>query len=406
MGAGYGGLSAALRLERRLRRDPNSEIVLVDQNDYHQLIPRIHEVAAGSIAPEAATVPLERLLGGKAVRFLKAGVKDFRLEQQRVLADGGEIPYDFLVIALGSETDFFGIPGLREHSLTLKSIEDALVLKEHVERMFALSQSEDRDEHRKRLLTFIVGGGGFTGTELAGEMADWLVELRATYNVDPQSVRLLVLEASPQLLTGFDPDLVEIARRILERRGVELRLGTPVVHADADGVQLKTGERIKAGTVIWTGGVTTNSLVASSGLATGVRGRVVVNPYLESGSFVGVYVVGDSALVLNPKTGRPMAPSAQLAVQQGISAARNICADIRGRTRATYRPKVVGEVVSVGRREGLAVVGPLKFDGRLARILKEMTTLRYLYMLGGLDLLLDQWALTSASVRRIRHGLP
>ncbi len=381
-------LADAVRSRARVSRLA-TEVTLVDQLDYHQLVTELHEVAAGSIPPDAVALPLSRTLAGKAIRFLQTRVTGFDYAGRRVATEAGELAYDILVIALGSETDFFGIEGLEEHSLTLKSLSDALVIKERVEQSFTQARDEDRAQERRRLLTLVIGGGGFTGTELAGEMADRVRDLGREYGVAPGEARIVVAEAGPSLLSGFDPGLVRTARRILESQGVELLLGAPAVRVTGDTVELKSGESIPYGTLIWTGGVKASELVARSGLTAGVRGRLVVNPYLESVDYSNVFVVGDAALSVNPTTGRPLAPSAQLALQHADCAAQNVLAQLRGTERVPYVPKVVGEVVSVGRINGLAKIGPFAFDGRPAHMLKRGTVLRYLYMLGGLPMVWD-----------------
>ncbi len=402
LGAGYGGLRTALEVDRRLRASHCAEIILVDQYDYHHLITKLHEVMAASIQPQAARIPLARILRGKAIKFLKARVQGFRFGDQQVITSVGDVPYDYLVIALGSETDFFGVLGAEKYSLTLKSLDDALRIRAHIERMFKVAGSESRADRRKAMLTLVVSGGGFTGIEVAGELSDWLPELARDHNVDVSEVQLLVVEAGPSIMAGFPPRLVAQAQRILTRKRVGIKVSDPIIRVDDGSVELGSGERIAAGTVIWAGGVRTTDVVAKSGLQTGVRGRIVVNPFLETAAYTGVYVVGDAALILDPKTGRPLAPSAQWAVQQASCAARNICADVKGRMRVRYIPKALGEVVSLGRTQGLASLAGIEFDGRLAIILKEMTVLRYLYMVGGVSLLWEYLEQTSDSLTWFR----
>ena len=379
-----------------LRRHTAIELTLVDQFDYHQIITELHAVAAASMPPEAAAIPFSELLAGKPVTFIQTKVTGFNFQEQTVATESGKLSYDILVIALGSETDFFGIEGLREHSLTLKSLPDALRLKEHVNNMFALAKNEPNAEARRRLLTFVVGGGGFTGTELAGELADRLRDLGRETGIPTQESLVAVVEAGPTLLSGFDPGLVRKARIILEGKGVELHLGDRVVRAEPGTLELKGGQVIHNRTLVWTGGVKANELVQHSGLRTGVRGRVVVNPYLQTVDFANVYAVGDVALVLNQATGQPLAPSAQLALQEANIVARNIQAGLSGSERVQFQPRIAAEVVSVGRKDALAKVGPFGFDGRPAHWLKRMALLRYLYTVGGPPLV-GNWLM--------RHGL-
>lgn len=389
LGAGYGGLRAALQLERRLRNGPPVEIVLIDRFDYHQITTRLHEIAAGSIPPQAAIIPLTRLLNGRAINFLQASVESLRLDEQRVVTSAGDISYDSLVIALGSESEFFGIPGAAENSFSLKSHDEALRIKAHLENAIALAARETNLEARRSTLTFVISGGGFTGVELAGELADQLPGVARKKGIDPREIDIVVVEAAKDILPGFPSSLVNRARKTLLAKGVVLKTGNPIVRVGDSFVEVQGGDRITTRTLIWAAGVRCSDLLTKSGMQTGVRGRAIVNPFLETVTHLDVYVVGDAALVVDSKTGRSFAPSAQLAVKQGDLVARNIWATITGRRRVPYRPRVLGEVVSLGRREALASVRGIKFSGRVAIWLKEITNMRYLYILGGVSLLRD-----------------
>lgn len=255
LGGGYGGLNVALELERRLSRLRRSdwEILLVDRYGYHQHIILLHEVAANSITPRDATVPFSRLLRGKRIGFLQGEVAGADLEQRSVAFDGKRVPYDHLVLALGSETDFFGIPGLRQNSFGLKSIDEALAIHAQVRRAFTLAEAAPPEE-RRALLTFVVGGGGFTGVEMAGELADWLPELAEEHRIPMPEVRLTVVEASTTILVGFGRRPIRMAREKLAAKGVELKVGTPLVRAEPGLVHLGSGEAIPTRTLIWVGG--------------------------------------------------------------------------------------------------------------------------------------------------------
>lgn len=396
LGAGYGGLQAALRLEGLSRKTGPLEIILVDTNNYHQLITKLHEVAAGSISPERAIIPLTRLLAGRAINFLQATVEKLHLDEQRVVTSAGEVAYDALVVALGSETEFFGIPGAEESSFTLRSCTDALRIKSQLRKVVATAADEPDEARRRPMLTFVISGGGFTGVELAAELADELPVLARAHGIDPRQVDLLILEAAKDIMPGFPAPLVGLARKILSEKRVTVRADSPVVRVAGSSVEIKGGDALATQTLIWAVGVRCGDLLATSGLQTGVRGRAIVNPYLETVTHLNVYVVGDAALVLDPATGRPVAPSAQLAVGQGHLVGYNIWANSVARPRVAYRPKVLGEVVSLGRRQGLARIRGHMFDGRLAKWLKEFAEMRYLYKIGGVKLLRDYLGLASA----------
>lgn len=392
LGAGYGGLKAALELEKRLTPlrgadVPDWEILLIDRYDYHQLIVLLHEVAASSMPARSARIPLSSLLGDKQISFMQGEVSEVNLEERFVVFDSRRVPFSQLVLALGSETSFFGIPGLRENAFTLKSVEDASRINAHVRRMFAMARTASPDR-RRSMLTFVVGGGGFTGTEMAGEMADWLPEMALKTGIPLAEIRLLVLEASNTILHGFGKDPMRWATNALERRGVELRLGTPVDRAEPGAIHLKSGEAVHTDTLIWTGGVMGNPLLAEWGLETGPRGMAVVNSYMESPKHRGVYIIGDSSDFLDPSTGKPVPPSAQLAIQQANRLAENIAATFQYRHRRPFRPGVLGDVISVGRGEAVAAFGPVTHYGYAPRLLKELIELRYVYQIGGLRMAL------------------
>ncbi|MFQ5836345.1 MAG: NAD(P)/FAD-dependent oxidoreductase [Candidatus Bathyarchaeia archaeon] len=388
LGAGYGGLYTALKLERLLKRRQHWKILLIDQNDYHQLKTELYGVVAKKKTFEAVTVPFRNLLKHKRISFMHAKATHIEFAQKIVMTTQGKVKYDELVIAVGSETEFFGIPGLKEHTFTLESMEDAQRIRSHIQKMFTHSAYEADEKVRRTRLTFVVGGGGFTGVELATELADYIAKLAKEADIGKEEPRLIVVEAGGSVLPGFDFKLVNRASQVLKSKGTKLMLKTPVVAFEGNTIQLKTGEEIQTKTLIWTGGVRANALVAKSGLKCGPRGRVVVNPFLESVDYAGVYVVGDNSLVLDSATGRPLAPTAQLALQQAETVAFNIYAELTGKRRKRFTPKVVGQFVSLGRHEAVGWVWKFRISGFLAWFLKRLSVLRYLYSIGGLKLMI------------------
>ncbi|MBI3946769.1 MAG: FAD-dependent oxidoreductase [Armatimonadetes bacterium] len=381
LGAGYAGLTAARELAWRLGPRHPHEILLVDRWPYHQLIIRLHEVAAASIPPEDAVVPIAHALRDRRVGFQRAVVTGLDADARRVRTDAGDIPFDLLVVALGSETRDFGIPGIREHSLPLKSLPDAMRIRRHLEAQVVRARHERDSDRRRARLTFVVGGGGFTGAELAGEVLDRVRDLVALHGLD-ESPRVVVLEATERLLPGLPADLAARAAATLAARGAEVRTRAPVARAGPGGLVLASGEVIAAETLLWTGGVRGAPAIAASGLPLGAGRRARVDAFLQWHGTAGIFAIGDASVVCDPRSGEPAAPSAQLALQEGVHAGANLHRLLSGRPMAPFTPAAVAEVVSLGRREAIALIGRVVIQGSEARVLKRLGYARYLRSVG------------------------
>jgi NADH dehydrogenase len=258
------------------------------------------------------------------------------------------------------------------------------MINQHIEYMFSKYHNEGQ---RQDLITIVVGGAGFTGIEFVGELIDRMPELCRKYDIPREKVRLINIEAAPTVLPGFDPELVDYAVKYFESNGVEFRLSTPIEECTEDGVILKGGEEIKAATVVWTGGVRGNKLVEESGLET-MRGRVKVDEFLRAPGHPEVFVLGDSSLVFNKENDRPYPPTAQIATQQGQNCAKNLVSAIRGGQMEPFVFDLKGTVASLGRKEAIGIVGKSKLFGRKAAIMKRIIELRWLYLLGGIPMVL------------------
>lgn len=382
LGAGYGGLMTALKLQKELSYG-EADVTLINKHDYHYITTQLHEPAAGTGDPEDARVFLDELLDARKIRFVKAVVTEIKPQERKVETTGGTFGYDYLVIGLGSEPETFGIQGLKEYALSIRSLNAVRLIREHIEYNFARYKNEPE---REELLTIIVGGAGFTGIEFVGELADRVPELCKAFDVDPAKVKIINIEAAPTALPGFDPELVEYAMNVLQKKGVTFRINTPIKECTPEGVILANGEEIKAGTVVWTGGVRGNSLVEKAGFET-MRGRVKVDDYLRAPGYDNVFVVGDCSLVFNEQ-GRPYPPTAQIAIQEGQNCARNLVALVRGGSLEPFKPHIRGTVASLGRGEAIGIVGGRKLTGSAAAWMKKLIDLRYLYLIGGLSLVL------------------
>lgn len=388
LGAGYGGLRTALDAGWRLGAEPDVTIRLVDKHDYHQFRTELHRTAAGTSTIEEARLPLAQILAGvPGVRPIKGEVKEIQPEKYAVsLVDGRRLGYDRLVVALGSDPEYFAIPGLPEHGLTLRSINSARVIREHIQAMLSRAVGESDPGEQERLFTIVVGGGGLTGVEFATELADRLPELGRRLGFAPGRARLILIEALPDILRGFDRRLIQAARRHLKRKGIALLLAAKIAAVYPDRVEIEGGHIIPTRSFIWTGGVRGNGVVEAS-LETKARGRAVVDQYLRAAGHPEVYVIGDCALALNPRTGQPVAPTAQNAIHQGRLVARNLAAEYRGRPLRPYEAKNFGVVASLGRGYGLAHLDGFGMRGGPAAMLKDLVALHYLYSIGGARML-------------------
>lgn len=380
LGAGYGGLLAAINVRKYLNKD-QAEVTVVNKYPTHQIITELHRLAAGNVSEQAIAMPLTKLFKGKDINLKIATVESFSVDQKEVkLSDGSSLTYDALVVALGSITAYFGIPGLEENSMVLKSAYDANRIYHHIEEHIRkYAQTKDAAD-----ATIVIGGGGLTGVELVGEIADMMPTLARNYGVDPKEVKLLLVEAGPKILPVLPDELIERATTSLEARGVQFLTGLPVTKVEGNVIELKDGQKIVANTFVWTGGVQGNPLVAESGLEVN-RGRATVNEYLQSTSHKDVFVVGDSAVVFGPD-GRPFPPTAQIAWQMGEQTGYNVYAFLENKSLKEFTQVNSGTLASLGRKDAVATIGAnaIQLKGLPASLMKEASNVRYLSHIKGL----------------------
>lgn len=382
LGAGYGGVLTALRLQKELNYN-EANVTLVNKHDYHYITTHLHMPAAGTDDPENARVNISKLIDEFKIDFVKSTVVQIKPTEKKVILEDGTLSYDYLVIALGGESETFGIPGLQEYALGIRSINSVRLIREHIEYQFAKFK---REPDRTDYLTFVIGGAGFTGIEFIGELADRIPKLCKEFDVDPALVKIINIEAAPTVLPGFDPELVEYAMKVLADKGVTFKIATAIKECTPDGVVLATGETIKTSTVVWTGGIRGNRLVELAGFET-MRGRVKVDPYLRTMQNDNVYIIGDSSLIFNDE-GRPYPPTAQIAMQQGVTCAFNLVAAIRNQPMREFKFDNKGVVASLGKGEAIGIVFGRKLKGGLAAFMKKLIDLRYLFIIGGITLVL------------------
>jgi NADH dehydrogenase len=388
LGGGFAGYYTLHGLEKRLPRNRELEITLINRENYMLFTSLLHEVAASDLDPADIVNPLHRLV--HRAGFFSGEVQNIDLEHKTVaVTQGGDgkahtFEYDYLVIGLGSESNFYDLPGVEENSITMKCLEDAVFLRNHM-----IDQLEaadfDREQHDPATLTFVVCGGGFSGVETIGAMTDFLRDATKSYsNLRPEMIRLILVHMGPQLLPELGGQLGVYAEKKLGERGVEVILNTSVRAFENGAVQIGPGETarsIPAETVVWTAGVKPANAV--QGLpAKKVKGRLLTQPTLELPEWPGVYAVGDCAAIPDPHhPGNFYGPTAQNALRQGELVAKNIASAIGGRRQRPFRYRVLGQLAAIGQRRGIANVFGFRFSGFAAWWLWRTV---YLYKLPGL----------------------
>jgi NADH dehydrogenase len=366
VGCGFGGLFAA----RALRRAP-VEVLVVDRNNYHLFQPLLYQVASAALTPADIAQPIRMILRGQRNAFVMlAEVDRVALAETAVYAGDRAIPYDYLILAPGAVDNYFGHNEWKAFAPGMKEIEDATFIRSRLLVSFETAEVEGDPEERKARLTFVIVGGGPTGVELAGAIKELAVDvIPMDFRVaDTRRARVILIEAGPRLLPGMHEHSSKLAFEQLTSLGVEVRLGRPVTRVLPDGVELD-GERLRSYNVIWAAGVRASPLIATLGVELGPGGRAKVQPDCSLPGHPNVFVLGDAAYLIDPKTKRPVPGVSQGALQMGRYVARVITEELRGERRARergFRYRDWGSMATVGKSRAVVEIGRLKFGGWLA----------------------------------------
>jgi NADH dehydrogenase len=401
LGAGYGGLSAARKLGELFLLEPRLQehyrIVLVDRHPYQLYTPTLYEIATTS-ATLAKNIELERIITfpiseairGLPVEFIEATAETIDLKTRTIRLQGRDpLSWEYLIIACGTETNFYGIPGLEAHSLPLKTFIDAVRIRDAVEAAFS--------DPVQKPIRVLVGGGGSTGVEFSAELINWTRHLEKRYK-KRGVCRIILLEAGPEILASIDPNAMERARIRLEDLGVVIRTDAAIKKVEKNEVELDTGERIPFDILVWTGGVKAGKLVAELETKLDPKGRAEVeetlaciptDPHLDVAK--RVFAIGDAACFNDPKTGRPVPGVARAAIEQGVIAAFNVVADIRNHPKRQFRPRTYPYIVPVGGKWAVVKIGPLLISGLAGWIVKGLVELRYLTSVLPIRFALKTW---------------
>jgi NADH dehydrogenase len=371
LGAGFGGTYAALRLDKTLARRDDCEVCLVDRDNFTLFTPMLHEVAASDLDPSDIVNPLRKLL--RHVTFYEALVESIDLDARSVVISYGfprkhrTLGYDHLVVGLGSSTKFFD-EQTRTHAVEMKTLGDALFLRNRMIGTLESATVEEDPEEQRRLMTFVIAGGGFAGVETVGAMNDFLRDaLRYYPKVDPTMLRVVLCHHGDVLLPEFDPKLGHYTADKLRQAGIDVRLQTGVKTYDGRVVQLDPGEPIPAGTLLWSAGVAPDRIVQGLPLKKN-KGRIVVDTCMRSVDRPEVWGIGDAASVPDVTNGdKPHPATAQAAIRQGPRLAKNIEAVVLGTGEPRpFKYKMMGQLAAIGQRNGTAQVFGFRFSGFLA----------------------------------------
>ncbi|MGO9056963.1 MAG: NAD(P)/FAD-dependent oxidoreductase [Candidatus Binataceae bacterium] len=369
LGGGFGGIYTALELEKLLRWRSDVSVTLVTRDNFFLFTPMLHEVAASDLEINAIVNPLRKLL--TRVNTFIGNVESIDLSARSVRVSHGlddhchGLGFDYLVLALGASTNFFGLPGVGANALTVRSLDDAVALRSRLISYLEEANSECAAGERKPMLTFVVAGGGFAGVETMGGINDFVREALNFYpNLNAADLRMVLVTPDELILPELGPKLGAYAQLKLGSRGVEIMTKARVAGFEQGQVKMSDGRSIQACTLVWTAGNAGNPLVASLPLPNR-GGRLLVNEFLEVEKAPGVWALGDCALVPDLKGGfHP--PTAQHALRQGRALGRNIAATITGKKKKAFRFSTLGQLAAIGRRTGVANVFGIRFSGFIA----------------------------------------
>ncbi|WP_192986310.1 NAD(P)/FAD-dependent oxidoreductase [Carnobacterium mobile] len=382
LGAGYAGLRALKSLQNK-RLDV--EITLVNKNDYHYESTYLHEVASGAHEPERISYKIMDVVDTKQTTFIQDTVVVVNKDEKTVqLEKNGAIPFDYLIFALGFESESFGIKGVDEFGLPMVDIPTSVAVDKHLREQFA-KYNETKDES---YLSVVVCGAGFTSIEYLGELTLQMPKLVKQYNVPADKIQLICIEAMPTLLPMFDAKLSEYGINKLKERGVKFLIGTPIKELKADSVIYEeAGElkSVKAKTIVWTTGVRGSSIVAASGFEQR-RNRVMVENDLTAPGYPDIFIIGDCSAVMDNATNRPYPPTAQIALKQGIAAADNLESKLKGTAIKPFTFSALGTVCSIGNTEAIGEVMGHNLKGYPASVMKKVIGDRSLMQTGGMKI--------------------
>ena len=386
LGGGFAGIAVALGLEKTFRRNRDVSITVVDRQNYHLFNSNLYEVATAAEElvdmgrlKKSIALPYARIFKRKKIAFIQGEVLGVNSAERVVELSGKKIPYDYLLIAQGSSEEYFNIPGAKEFGIALKSLPQALKIKNAIE--FAVESH--KTDMQKKYLRILVAGGGYTGVELAGELRGLVNFLAWKHNYPEEKIEMEVIEASNMLMPGMGERATKDAGQRLSQLNIRVRLLSPIVKINSNTVELANSERVIYDVLVWTAGVKAKALPQGMEVETDKKNRVLVNEFLLVKNYHNVFVLGDQASVIN-KEGQPVPQSAQDAISQGKYLAYALPFLMQNKKPVPYKPESHGFIVSLGGKWAILNYPPFYFTGYLAYLVHELAHIRYFASLIGL----------------------
>ena len=375
LGGGYGGIGVLKQLQETFQSDPEVSISLVSKNNFFLHTPLLPEMATGMLTARHIATPIRTFC--KRARYYQAKVEQVDLNNNKVTitralkSQKRELEYDFLVIALGGKTNFFGNKNVEKYALTIKTLGDALVLRNHIISMLENADQEEDPDVLSKLMTFVVVGGGFSGVETVGEINDFVRESAEKFyrNIDVEKIRVILVSATEKILPEIG-DLGEYAMESLTNSGIEILKNTKLVDAEAELVVFDNGIKIPCSTFVWAGGVSVDPVISKLETEHSSRGNIMVDKFLKLKNHPNVFALGDCASIIDERTGKPYPPTAQHAVRQAKTVSENIISSIR--VKDSEKPFVYsskGSMAKIGKRNGVALLMGHKIHGFAAWLL-------------------------------------
>lgn len=407
LGSGYAGMFLAIHLHqtfkersmgyRKGKGDGSSssvEVVLIDRNPYHQLLQEVHLVAAGYRTEEEITIPITSLINGTKIRFIQSNVKEIVAEDNKVVLNGSTIDYDIAVICLGSTTKYFGIEGAKTNTIPFRSIKDAIYVRDRIQ-SFLLSKSSERGTAAKKHssgnnIKITIVGGGATGVSLSGAIADLIKDQGRLRENSETNLSITVVEAMPNILSGWNPELVGKVKAILESKGIRILTNSQVSKVEHDNLILNNGSKVESSLIIWTAGIKGYEIAISPPLEKTKEGRIIVNRYCQIDKFPNIFVIGDIAAVKDSR-GEIYPPIAQIAVREARYLADMLAKcyhKLNDKNFNLISRKVTNgldmfdynigvQIISLGVDDYVGVFGRHVISGSLAKIVDEFGRLAY-----------------------------
>jgi len=362
LGGGYAGVLTAKKLAKRFKKDDTVQITLIDKNRYHTMMTELHEVAANRVDEDSVRISLRKIFAGRKVNVITDKISAIDYEKQTLTGELDVYPYDYLVMAAGSQPTYYGIKGAEEYSYKLWSYNDAMRLKAHTTKVFEKAMNENDPVERQRLLTFYIAGAGFTGVEMAGELAEWCDSLAEEFEIERDEVRIIEVDMLDRVVPTLTPELSAKAQRRLEKMGVRVILKAGIQEIGNGYIIYKKDETVvrdETRTVIWTAGTEGAQINKdSTALKQGGRGRLVADAYLRAENKKNVFIVGDSMFYIPEGSKAPVPQMVENCEHSAAEVANNLAVTITGQGEMrAYHPKFHGVMVCIGGRYGLALVG-------------------------------------------------